>query len=49
MKDKFTKGADTAKEIALKEERKRLDLLESLKKDGGPFTDAKMVEDYLRY
>ena len=32
--------------IALKQERKRLDMLDNLKTSGGPFTDA---EDVLKY
>ena len=34
-------------EVALTKERKRIALLEKLKEDGGPFTSAEQVEEYL--
>ena len=46
MKKRFTEGADEKKEIALKQERKRLDMLDNLKSGGGPFTDADEVSNF---
>ena len=48
MKKRFTEGADEKKEIALKQERKRLDMLDNLKSGGGPFTDADEVSNFMK-
>ena len=47
MKTRLKEGSDEKRELALKQERKRLDGLESLKVIGGPFTSAEEVEFYL--
>ena len=47
MKKRFTEGADEKKEIALKQERKRLDMLDNLNSGGGPFTDAVEVSNFM--
>ena len=48
MKKKFSEGADQKKEVALKQERKRLVMLEILKKASGSFTDAKEVSSFMQ-
>ena len=48
MKEKFAAGADEKQIVAQTKERKRLDMLEKLKRLDGPFTDADMVEDFLK-
>ena len=48
-KENFKKGADEKQQLAQKVERKRLDMMEELKKYGGPFTDAQEVEQYLSH
>ena len=47
MKEKVATGADEKHIVAQTKERKRLDMLEKLKKVDGPFTDADMVEDFM--
>ena len=47
MNEKFAKGLDAKQIIAQNQERKRLDLLEGLKKLNGPFTHADDVQSYL--
>ena len=47
MKQKFSEGADQKKELALRQERKRLDMLDTLKEYGGPFTAADEVSLYM--
>ncbi|KAI4829898.1 hypothetical protein KUCAC02_001558 [Chaenocephalus aceratus] len=47
MKAKFESGADQKQEMAQRKERKRLDMLETLKSRGGPFTDSGDVEKFL--
>ena len=47
MKDKQDKGSDEKQEVARQKEEKRLDTLEFLKSEGGPFTDAREVSIYL--
>ena len=47
QRQKFDKEADMIQEVALTKERKRIALLEKLKEDGGPFTSAEQVEEYL--
>ena len=46
--DNFRKGKDEKQQMAQKIESKRLDKLNQLKALGGPFTDAREVEDYLK-
>ena len=46
-KEKFAEGAGERQLVAQAKERKRLDLLDLLKVDGGPFTDAEQVQAYL--
>ena len=41
MKEKFESGADQKHEMAQRQERKRLDMLDKLKSSGGPFTDSR--------
>ena len=41
--EKFKEDADTKREVALMQERKRLSLLEQLKAIQGPFTNAEEV------
>ena len=48
-KENFKKGADEKQQLAQKVERKRLDMMEELKKYGGPFTDTQEVEQYLSH
>ena len=47
MKEKFAKGADEKQIIAQRKEKKRLNMLECLKYQGGPFTNAEQVKEYL--
>ncbi|KAK5853410.1 hypothetical protein PBY51_007197 [Eleginops maclovinus] len=47
MKAKFESGADEKQEMAQRKERKRLDMLDTLKSRGGPFTDSGEVEKFL--
>ena len=44
---KFEKGSEEKQELAQRRERKRLNILDSLKSYGGPFTDAGEVDQYL--
>ena len=46
-KENFKKGSDEKREQAQRAERKRLDILDTLKGLGGPFTDAVEVELFL--
>ena len=48
MRVKFNKGADEKQEMAQRNERKRLDMLNKLKSTGGPFTDSAEVEAFLK-
>ena len=45
--EKFAAGANEKQVVAQAKERKRLDILDSLKENGGPFTDADQVKLYL--
>ena len=47
QKERFAEEADMVRTIALQKERKRLDLLEKLKAEQGPFTNAEEVKDYM--
>ena len=47
MKAKIKQGSDEKRELALRQERKRLNGLEELKAAGGPFTSAEDVETFL--
>ena len=47
MKKRFSEGADEKQEMALKQERKRLTMLEILKTSGGPFTAAEEVSIFI--
>ena len=47
-KEKFKKGSDEKQELAKRNERKRLDMLDKLKSNGGPFTDSAEVEKFLK-
>ena len=47
MEEKFAKGAEEKQEVAQLKERKRLTKLEDLKEDGGPFTCAEEVRQFL--
>ena len=42
--EKFKKGADEKQELAQRNERKRLNMLDKLESSGGPFTDSEEVE-----
>ena len=44
---KFAEGAGEGQLVAQAKERKKLDLLDPLKGDGGLFTDANQVQAYL--
>jgi hypothetical protein len=44
---KFQEGSSEKQELALKVERKRLDMMDNLKANGGPFTDADEVDTFL--
>ena len=46
-KRKFANGAEEKQLVAQGKERKRLELLAKLKEDGGPFTDADQMQEYL--
>ena len=46
-KANFARGSTEKQEMAQRQERKRLDMLNSLKSLTGPFTDAVEVEEYL--
>ena len=46
-KQKFAEGANERQQVAQAKERKRLNLLDSLKEHGGPFTDADQVQQFL--
>jgi hypothetical protein len=48
MSDKFKSEADKKQQSALGSERKRLLVLEQLKKVGGPFTNAEEVDEFLK-
>ena len=47
MKKRFSEGADERREVALKQERKRLDLLGNLKASWSPFANAEEVSSYM--
>ena len=47
MKERMRQGSDEKRETSLLQERKRLDSLEKLKEDGGPFTSAEEVATFL--
>ena len=47
MKDKMKLGYSEKQIIGQIKERKRLDMMEALKINGGPFTDAGSVQNYL--
>ncbi|QQP49861.1 Hypothetical protein FKW44_010670 [Caligus rogercresseyi] len=47
MKEKFERGAEEKQEMAQRKERKRLNMLDTLKSFGGPFTDSGEVEKFL--
>ena len=46
MKEKQMKGSDEKQEVAKQKEVKRLDTLDFLKSEGGPFTDEREVKEY---
>lgn len=46
-KEKFALGAEERQLVAQAKERKRLDMLDTLKAGGGPFTDAGQVKEYI--
>ena len=48
QKQKFKEGADQKEEVAQRNERRRLDMLDKLKSNGGPFTDSREVENFLQ-
>ena len=48
VKEQFKSSAEKKQEAALGQERKRLLMLEDLKKSGGPFTNAEEVETFLK-
>ena len=45
--EKFAEGASARQQVAQVKERKRLNMLDTLKKEGGPFTTAEQVQQYL--
>eukprot|EP00058_Branchiostoma_floridae_P018115 XP_002603604.1 hypothetical protein BRAFLDRAFT_93148 [Branchiostoma floridae] len=45
--EKFEMGAAQKQEMAQRNERKRLDMLDKLKASGGPFTDSSEVEQFI--
>ena len=47
QKERFAQEADMARVVAIGKERKRLDLLEKLKGDKGPFTNAEEVQAFM--
>ena len=47
QKERFADVADMVRVVALGKERKRLDLLEKLKGEKGPFTSAEEVQSYM--
>ena len=46
-REKFEKGSEQKQEMAQRNERKRLNMLDKLKHSGGPFTDSGEVEKFL--
>ena len=48
MKEKQMQGSDENQEVAKQKEEKRLDTLDYLKTKGGPFTDEREVDVYLK-
>ena len=48
MAVKLKEESQKKQEVALRQERKRILLLEQLKLKGGPFTNAEEVEEYLK-
>ena len=47
QRDRFAEVADMTRTVAIQKERKRLDLLEKLKAEKGPFTSAEEVQEYM--
>ena len=47
MKERLRHGSEEKMEMALKEERKKLNILDQLKACGGPFTSSEEVDIYL--
>ena len=47
QKERFAQEADITRTVAIQKERKRLDLLEKLKAERGPFTNAEEVLEYM--
>ena len=47
MKRNHEKGSDEKQELAKRKEERRLDILDFLKPNGGPFTDSSEVDTYL--
>ena len=47
MKERFKAKIETKQTVALSKEEKRLDLLETLKNSGGPFTNSQQIDEYL--
>ena len=47
QKERFAEEADITRTVAIQKERKRLDLLEKLKAERGPFTNAEEVQEYM--
>ena len=47
MKERFKAKIETKQAVALSKEEKRLDLLETLKNSGGPFTNSQQIDEYL--
>ena len=48
MQERFAQGASEKEAVALVKETKRLELLEKLKEDGGPFTNAPEVDVFMQ-
>ena len=47
MKERIKAKIETKQAVALSKEEKRLDLLETLKNSGGPFTNSQQIDEYL--
>ena len=47
MNEKLKKDEEKRQQVVLGKERKRLLMLEELKQDNGPFTNAEEVQDFM--
>ena len=47
MEERFKAKIETKQAVALSKEEKRVDLLETLKNSGGPFTNSQQIDEYV--